>query len=160
MFTVGNVSENSRIQNSTSKKGIVAFLFRLASFAFMIQYIAYKITIFVNEHEIISTIHSLHFSKKYILLISKIKVYSYLICYSFILVIAVTFSTNDLNSIIQYINDGNFEFVYYFIGGIFTAITQTSVVIIMIFTSELVSQELNELVVEVNNYGKLDNICK
>jgi hypothetical protein len=75
-------------------------------------------------------------------------------------VIAFTFSLNDLNSIIQDINDGDFKFVFLVIGGIFIGITQTSVVIIMMFTSELVSQELNVLVIHVNNYGKFDFVCK
>jgi len=160
LYSIGDKDANSNLYNSTSKKGVLALLFRLGSSVFIVEYIVHKITIFVNGPEIISTVHSLQFIKKSTPLTVKIKVYLYLICYLSCIVIAITFLSNDLNSIIQNINVKNFQFFIYIIGGIFIAITQTSVVIIMMFTSELVSQELNELVVHVNNYGKFDFICK
>jgi len=137
----------------------LTLLFRLVKSVFIIKYIVHKINNFMNGPEIISTIHSLYCFNKPIPLISKIKVYLYLLFYILFGAITFTLSLDDLNSIIENIINENLKLVFQTISGMFIAVTQTSVVIIMMFTSELVSQELNELVVRVNNYGKFGSIC-
>jgi len=160
LYNIFDEDVKSKSYVSTSKKGVLNLLFPLGSLSFMIEYIIYKITIFLNGPEIISIVHSLQIYSQSIRLVSKIKIYLYLICYLLIGIIAIMLSFNNLNSMIQDINDRNLKVVYYFIGGIFCIVTQKSVVIIMTITSELVAQELNELIVCVNNRGKFETICK
>jgi len=160
LYINGDLKDYSELFNSSSKKGVLAFLVRLASSAFMVEHAVNKITIFVNGPELISTVNSLHLFKRPIPLISKIKVYSYLIFYILFGMTALTISYNDIYLMTQHVIDGNFRFVCSLIASIIIATTQTSVVIIMIFTSELASQELNELVVHVNNYRNFNTICK
>jgi hypothetical protein len=70
------------------------------------------------------------------------------------------YSLNDLNSIIRDLRDKKFHILFTIFGGLYCGTTQTSIVVLMAFTSDLIRREIDELTLSVKNGGKFGFICK
>jgi hypothetical protein len=70
------------------------------------------------------------------------------------------FTFNDLNSIIRDLKDKDYQILLNIFGGLYCGLTETSFVILMIFTSDLVRREINEYSLRIKNNGNIDFICK
>jgi hypothetical protein len=93
-------------------------------------------------------------------ILSKVKISLFTIIYCFIEVIAFVFSFNDLNSIIRDLRGKKFHILFGVFGALNCGITQTSIVVLMAFTSDLVRREINELILNMKSNGKMGFICK
>jgi hypothetical protein len=151
---------NSKLYNKTSKKSLLVILFHSASFAVVVEQIAYKLIIFLNGPQILSTIRSFGYYLKPMPILSKVKISLFIIIYCFSVVFVFIYSLNDLNSIIRDLRNKKFDILLTVFGGLYCGTTQTSIVVLMAFTSDLVRREINELTFNMKNNGKIGFICE
>jgi len=159
-FKLSNGGSNPRLFNLIIKQDKLTVLFRLGSFALAVQYIINKSIFFLKGTQIISTIHSLQIFGKPISVSNKIKIYLYVIIFCFFGVVSFLCLFNDLESMCQDFRSGNFEFIFHICGGLFFSISLTSIDTIIMFTSDLVVLQLNQLIILVNDNTKFNSICK
>ncbi len=153
-------SANSKLYNETSKKSLLVIVFHSAGFAIVVELIAYKLIIVLNGPQILSTIRSFGYYLKPIPILSKVKISLFIIIYCFSEVLAFIYSFNDLNSIIRDLRNEKFQILFTVFGGLYCGITQTSIGVLMAFTSDLIQREINELTLSMKNDGKFAFICK
>jgi hypothetical protein len=151
---------NSKLYNKTSKKCLLVIVFHFANFAVVVEQIAYKLIIFLNGPQILSTIHSFGYYLKPMPILSKLKISLFIIIYYFAVVLAFIYSFNDLNSIILDFKDKKFYILFTVFGGLYCGTTQTSIGVLMAFTSDLVRREINELTFNMKNNRKIGFICE
>jgi hypothetical protein len=155
-----NGESNSELYNKSSKKSLLVILFHSGSFALIVEQITYKSINFFNGPHILSTIHSFGYYLKPMPILSKVKISLFIIIYCFSQVLAFVYSFNDSNSIIRDLRDKKFHILLDVFGGLYCGITQTSIVVLMAFTSDLVRREINELTLNMKSNGKIGFICK
>jgi uncharacterized membrane protein len=162
MLSIGfaNGELNSELYNKTSKKSLLVILFHSASFAVFVERIAYELIIFLNGPQILSTIRSFGYYMKPMPILSKVKISLFIIIYCFLEVLALIYSLNDLNSIIRDLRNKKFDILLTVFGGLYCGTTQTSIAVLMAFTSDLIRREINELTLSIKNGGKFGFICK
>jgi hypothetical protein len=162
LWSIGNGSGDlkSKLRNSGSKKSLLPFLFLCGSFSAIVEQIASKSIIFFNGPQILSTIHSFKYYPKPMPVLSKVKICLFIAVYCFSIILGFVFALNDLNSIIRDLKDKNFQILLIIFGGLYCGITETSIVILMNFTSDLVRREINDLTLSMKNKGNIDFICK
>jgi hypothetical protein len=162
LWSIGNGSghSKSKLRNSGSKKSLLPFLFLCGSFSAIVEQIANKSVIFFNGPQILSTIRSFRYYPKPMPVLSKVKICLFIAIYFFSLISGIVFTLNDLNSIIRDLKDKNFQILLIIFGGLYCGITETSIVILMNFTSDLVRREINDLTLSMKNKGNIDFICK
>jgi hypothetical protein len=159
-FGLANGELNSKLYIKPSKKSLLVILFHSASFAVFVEQIAYKLIIFLNGPQILSTIRSFGYYLKPMPILSKVKISLFIIIYCFLEGLALICSFNDLNSIIRDLRDKKFHILFTVFGGLYCGITQTSIVVLMTFTSDLIRREINEITFSIKNGGKFGFICK
>jgi hypothetical protein len=93
-------------------------------------------------------------------ILSKVKISLFIIIYCFLEVLALIYSLNDLNSIIRDLRDKIFHILFTVFGGLYFGTTQTSIAVLMAFTSDLIRREINELTLSIKSGGKFGFICK
>jgi hypothetical protein len=152
--------ENSKLYDKTSKKSLLVIIFHFANFAVAVEQIAYKSINFFNGPQILSTIRSFGYYLKPMPILSKVKISLFIIIYCFSVVLAFVYSFNDLNSIIWDFKDKKFHILFIVFGGLYCGTTQTSIGVLMAFTSDLVRREINELTFNMKNNWKIGFICE
>jgi hypothetical protein len=162
MSSIGFVNGklNSQLYIKSSKKSLLVILFHSSSFAVVVELIAYKLIIFLNGPQILSTIRSFGYYLKPMPILSKSKISLFIIIYCFSVVLAFVYSFDDLNSIIRDLRDKKFHILFTVFVGLYCGITQTSIGVLMAFTSDLIQREINELTLSMKNDGKFAFICK
>ncbi len=159
-FGFANGEFNSKLNIKPSKKSLLVILFHSASFAVFVERIAYELIIFLNGPQILSTIRSFGYYLKPMPILSKVKISLFIIIYCFLEDLALIYSFNDLNSIICDLRDKKFHILFTVFGGLYCGISQTSIVVLMTFTSDLIRREINELTFNMKNNGKIGFICE
>jgi hypothetical protein len=162
LWSIGNRSGDLKLKlrNSGSKKSLLPFLFLCGSFSAIVEQIANKSVIFFNGPQILSIIHSFIYYPKPMPVLSKVKICLFIAIYCFSIILGILFTLNDLNSIIRDLKDKNLQILLNIFGGLYISITQTSIIILMNFTSDLVRREINDLILSMKNKGNIDFICK
>jgi hypothetical protein len=158
LLTIG--FENSKLYNKTKKKSLLVIVFHSAIFAVIVEQITYKLIIFLNGPQILSTIRSFGYYLKPMPILSKVKISLFVIIYCFSVVLVFIYTFNDLNSIIRDLRNKKFHILFSVFGGLYCSITRTSVGVLMAFTSDLVRREINELTFNMKNNWKNGFICK
>jgi hypothetical protein len=162
MSSIGNGSGDlgSKLYNSSSKKSLLNFLLFFGVFATIVEQITCKSIIFVNGPQLLSTVHSFRYYLKPIPIWSKVKISLYITINCLSIILAFTLTFNDLNSIVRDLKEKKFQILLNIFGGLYYSISETSIVALMTFTSDLVRREINDLTVSMKNNGKVDLICK
>ncbi len=70
------------------------------------------------------------------------------------------FTFNDFNSIQRDLKENKFQNFLYILDGLFSGLTQRSIVTLMTFTSDLVWREINKYLLGMKNNGNIGFICK
>ncbi len=83
---------NSELYNKTSKKSLLVIVFHSAGFAVIVEQIAYKLIIFLNGPQILSTIQSFGYYLKPMPILSKVKISLFIIIYCVSVVTVANFS--------------------------------------------------------------------
>jgi hypothetical protein len=151
---------NSQLYYKSSKKSFLVILFHSTSFAVVVEQITFKLINFFNGPQILSTIHSFGYYLKPMPIFSKVKISLFIIVYCISEVLAFVYSFDDSNSIIGDLRDNNFNILLTIFGGLYCGVTQTSIVVLMTFTSDLVRREINELTLNMKSNGKIGFICE
>jgi hypothetical protein len=151
---------NLELYKKSSKRCLSVLLFLIANFAAVVEQITYKLIIFLNGPQILSTIHSFGYYLKPMPILSKVKISLFIIIYCSLIVLAFVCSTDDLNSIIRDSRNRRFHVLFTIFGGLYCGITQTSIVVLMTFTSDLVRREINELTLNMKSNGEIGFICE
>jgi hypothetical protein len=159
-IVTGSENLNSKIKTEVSKNCLLTFLIFLGSFAAIVEQVANKSAIFVNGPQLLSTIHSFRYYLKPIPLWSKIKICLFITMNCSLMILGFTFTFNDFNSILRDLKEIKFQIFLYIFGGIYSGLTQTSIVTLMTFTSDLVRREINGYSLGMKNNGNIDFICK
>jgi hypothetical protein len=162
MLSIGFVNGeiNSKLYIKSSKKGLLVILFYSTGFAIIVEQITYKSIIIFNGPQILSIIRSFGYYLKPMPILSKVKIFSFIIIYCFSVVLAFVYSFNDLNSIIWDLRDKKFHILFTVFVGLYCGITRTSIGVLIAFASDLIRREINELTLSMKNDGKIVFICK
>ncbi len=158
LLTIG--FKNSKLYDKTTKKSLLVIVFHSVIFAVVVEQITYKSINFFNGPQILSTIRSFGYYVKPMPILSKVKISLFIIIYCFSIVLVFIYSFNDLNSIIRDLKNRKFHILFSVFGGSYCSITQTSIGVLMAFTSDLVRREINELILNMKSNGKMGFICK
>ncbi len=159
-IVTGSEDLKSKIKSEASKKCLLTFLIILSSFAAIVEQIVNISTIFFNGPQLLSTIHSFRYYLKPMPLRSKLKICLFIAMNCSVLISGFTFAFNDLNSILKDLKENKFQIFLYIFGGLYSGLTQTSIVTLMTFTSDLVRREINGYSLGMKNNGDIDFICK
>ncbi len=159
-IVTGSEDLKSKIKSEASKKCLLTFLIILSSFAAIVEQIVNISTIFFNGPQLLSTIHSFRYYLKPMPLRSKLKICLFIAMNCSVLISGFTFAFNDLNSILKDLKENKFQIFLYILGGLYSGLTQASIVTLMTFTSDLVRREINGYSLGMKNNGDIDFICK
>jgi hypothetical protein len=149
-----------RLFNKSSKKIIMSFIFNVSGFAIFAEYLILKLYALISGSKIIDTIVSIgiQYLKLFINVITKeffsgslkrenksmIWIYVFILIISFLESIgfSLTFVEFD-KTLVWYLSEEKFYFIFYFIEGIFYGATKSSISSLLLLTAFIIRQKLN-----------------
>jgi hypothetical protein len=92
-----------------------------------------------------STIHSFRYYLKPMHLWSKVKICLFITTYCALMISGFIYTFNYFNSILRYLKENKFQNFLYILDGLYSGLTQTSIVTLITFISDLVRREINNI---------------